>query len=107
MATESVRITIPEGLAFGDLRLSRDPASGDVAFDWEPIRRICEASGLPPDWFESRPEDALCALLVAWYQQAKAAGEALDPVQEQILAEIEAEDRFGIAGVQSGSGRLQ
>ena len=46
MAQHAVRITIPDDLDYADLKLSRDVVTGGVDFDWAPIERICEASGL-------------------------------------------------------------
>ena len=46
VAQQAVRITIPDDLDYADLKLSRDVVTGGVDFDWAPIERICEASGL-------------------------------------------------------------
>lgn len=35
-----------DDLSFSDLHLARDP-DGALSFDWEPIERICAASGQP------------------------------------------------------------
>lgn len=104
---QGTRITIPEGVTYADLKLTRDPATGDVDLDWAPIERICEASGIDPDVFREGPEDNVGGLLVAWYQEHRARGGAPDPVQEQILAEVGAEDALGAYRVQIGSGRQQ
>lgn len=104
---QAVRITIPDDLDYADLRLSRDPVTGGVDFAWAPIERICEASGLDIGVFRDAPEDNLSALLVAWYREHLARGGAPDAVQEQILAEVEAEDTLGAHRVQIGSGRPQ
>jgi len=34
MATVSMKVVIPEGLEFSALKLSRDPVTLDVEFDW-------------------------------------------------------------------------
>ena len=72
-----------------------------------PNERICEASELDIALFRDAPEDNLSALLVAWYTEHLARGGAPDAVQEQILAEVEAEDTLGAHRVQIGSGRPQ
>lgn len=43
--TKTVQITIPDDVAFADLKLARDPVTLDVSFDWAPIERICAARG--------------------------------------------------------------
>jgi hypothetical protein len=95
MDPKHVAIGIPEGLKFADLKLARDPATGDVSFDVAVIERICEASGLPADYFMVRPEEALSGLLTSWYRAHIASGGAPDPVQEDLIAEALAEDERG------------
>ena len=90
-----VAIGIPSDLKFSDLKLARDPQTGDVSFDTRVIERICEASGLPADYFMVRPEDALSQLLASWYSAHIAAGGEPDPVQEDLIAETRAEDARG------------
>lgn len=87
------RITIPEGLRYADLRLSRDPTTGAVEYSLDAVRRVAEASGLDLDVLVT--EDAITSLLVQWYRAARAGGEPQDPVQEDLLREIEAEDQRG------------
>ena len=36
-----MKLAIPEWVEFADLKLTRDPATGDVSFDWAPIEAIC------------------------------------------------------------------
>ena len=86
---------IPDGINFAELKLARDPDTCDVSFDWQPIERICAASGLDPDLFRSGPEDNLAGLLSAWYAQHLAAGGHRDATMDDILAEMAAEDRRG------------
>lgn len=104
---KAVRITIPDGVRFADLKLARDPVSGDLEFDWAPIERVCEASGLDVAVFRDSHEDNVGGLLVAWYAAARANGEPVDVVQEAILAEVQAEDALGEHNVQRAPGRLQ
>lgn len=87
------RICIPDGISFADLRLSRDPVTGEVEYDVETVRRVAAASGLAPELLAS--EDGISSLLVAWYQAARAAGEPPDPVQEDLLSEVQEEDQRG------------
>lgn len=88
-------ISIPQGMAFADLRLSRDPDTGDVSFDTSVIERIERESGLPAGFFMGQPEDALAALLTTWYSAHRAAGGHADSVAEDLIAEVRAEDAAG------------
>jgi hypothetical protein len=99
----TIPTSIPAGLNFADLHLARD-ADGAVSMDWTPIRAICRASGLPEDFFERQPEDALAGMLTHWYRLHLAAGGAPDPVQEDLIAEARAEDDRG-GGLSHAPGR--
>ncbi|EWC40191.1 hypothetical protein B597_016575 [Stutzerimonas stutzeri KOS6] len=94
MQQQLARVAIPEGLDFADLRLSREP-DGGVSFDWGVIERICAASGLPVELLRDAPEDNVAGLLLAWYQAHIQAGGSADPVAEDLLAEVRAEDAAG------------
>ncbi|HEX7111405.1 MAG TPA: hypothetical protein VF216_03100 [Mizugakiibacter sp.] len=89
-----IRIAIPAGVAFHDLRLARD-ADGTLSYECAPIERICVASGIDPALLRDTSEDVVAGLLVAWYTAARAAGEPADAAMEDILAEIAAEDASG------------
>ena len=86
MQKKLTRLAIPDDLAFEALKLTRDPRTGEVA--------ICAASGVDVEVFKHGPEaeDNVSALIVAWYRAHLACGGAPDAVQEQILAEVAAED---------------
>ena len=88
-------ISIPIGMKFSELRLERDPQTGDVSFDTAVIERIERESGLPAGFFMGQPEDAMAALITTWYSAHRAAGGAADPVAEDLLAEVRAEDAAG------------
>ena len=98
-ATHSLRVQIPDGLEFSALQLARDPVTLDVSFDLAPIEAICAASGIDPALFGQQHEDNVAGLIQQWYRAHLAAGGKPDPVQEQIMAEVEAE---GAAGGQAG-----
>lgn len=91
----SATIAIPHGLTFADLRLARDPQTGDVSFDTAVIERIEAASGLPEGYFMAQHEDAVAALITGWYDAHRAAGGASDPVADDLIAEVRAEDAAG------------
>lgn len=104
MDPKHIAIGIPAGMKFSDLKLARDPRSGDVSFDASVIARICEANGLPADYFMVRAEDVLSGLLTSWYRAHIASGGQPDPVQEDLIAEVRAEDERG-AGLSHQPGR--
>ena len=91
----NTQISIPLGMAFSDLRLARDPQTGDVSFDTAVIESIEAESGLPAGFFMGQHEDALAALITTWYSAHRAAGGDADPVAEELLAEVRAEDAAG------------
>ena len=88
-------IAIPQGMTFADLRLARDPQTGDVSFDTVIIERIEAASGLPAGFLMGQDEDALADLIATWYASHLAAGGARDPVADDLIAEVRAEDAAG------------
>lgn len=90
-----VPISIPQGMAFADLHLARDPHTGDVSFDTAAIERIERESGLPAGFFIGQQEDAVASLITTWYSAHRAAGGDIDPVAEDLIAEVQAEDAAG------------
>ena len=94
MQQQLTRVAIPEGLDFADLHLARD-ADGAVSFDWSVIERICQASGMPVELLREGPEDNVAGLLIGWYCAHLERGGAADPVAEDLLAEVRAEDAAG------------
>lgn len=88
------KVAIPDDLTFSDLHLSRDP-DGNISFDWVVIERICEASGLPVEMFRDAPEDNVSGLIVGWYQAHRQHGGEADPVADDLIAEVVAEEKAG------------
>lgn len=104
----AVRIQIPDNLDFSSLQLSRDPVTLHVEFDWAPIEVICKLSNIDIAFFKEQDEDNVASLINAWYIEHRQRGGAPDPVQEQLLAEVEAEFAAGgQARVISHGGGLQ
>ena len=95
MDQDPINIRIPEDLKFSDLKLARDPHTGDISFDWTPIERICEASGIDIAVFDDDSEDDLSELIIEWYQAHLASGGAPDPVQDELIAEAADEEAQG------------
>lgn len=81
-------LVIPEGVDYSALRLAREP-DGSITFDTAVLARVAEASGIDP---ETLDEDAISALLKAWYVHHCQRGGAPDPVQEGLLEEVKHED---------------
>lgn len=88
-------IRIPDELVFADLKLARDPRTGDVSFDTSVINQIEAASGLPEGFFMGQPEDALSDLITQWYCSHLAAGGDPDLVQDDLISEAALEDAHG------------
>lgn len=88
-------IVIPDDVQFSSLRLSRDTQSGDIELDWDPIARICAASGLDVAVFREAPEDNLAGLLTHWYRAHRAAGGAPDRTMDDLIGEADIEDTHG------------
>lgn len=102
MRTMRLTITIPDDVSFGDLHLGRDTVTRAVSFEWAPVERVCSASSIDVDLFRRSPEDSVAGLIVAWYSEHLARGGEPDPVAEQLLAEVAAEDEYGPERVQPG-----
>jgi hypothetical protein len=96
MQQQLTRLAIPDDIEFSALRLARDD-DGAVSFDWAVIERICRANNLPVELLREGPEDNVAALLIGWYSAHRKAGGAADPVAEDLLAEVQAEDAAGQA----------
>ena len=90
----TMKISIPDGLDFSDLRLSRSD-DGSVIFSWEPIEAICKESDIDPDFFRHSHEDNVSALIVGWYAEHRQRGGEQDAVAEELLEEIRLEDLTG------------
>jgi hypothetical protein len=67
-----------------------------VSFDWAPVEKICHHNRLSVDLFKNASEDNVAALIVAWYARHREAGGDPDPVTEEYLAEVKAENLAGL-----------
>ncbi len=94
MQQQLARVAIPEELDFDDLHLKRE-ADGSVSFDWSVIEHICAASGMPVELLRDGPEDNVAGLMMAWYAEHRQRGGAADPVAEDLIGEVRAEDAAG------------
>lgn len=87
-------VVIPDDVEFADLNLSRS-ADGTVIFDWTPIDRICVASGLDAGLLRDQHEDNVAGLLIQWYRLHLETGGEHDPVADDLIREVLAEDAAG------------
>ena len=94
MNTERIQIRIPSEIKFSDLKLAFDEYG--VSFDWGPIERICHHNALSLDLFKKSPEDNVASLIVQWYGEHRASGGDPDPVAEEYIAEVLAENAAGL-----------
>lgn len=94
MQQQMARISIPADLDFSALRLGRE-SDGGVSFDAGVIERICEASGVSSALFLDAQEDNVAGLIIRWYLAHRADGGDPDPVAEDLIAEVKAEDAAG------------
>jgi hypothetical protein len=90
--TKQIRIQIPEDVSFSDLNLSRDAETGSILFNWTPVEKICEASGVDVSLFKHSHEDNISGLLVQWYYEHLAHGGKPDAVAEELRGEVFLED---------------
>lgn len=88
------KVVIPDGLLFSDLQLTRE-SDGEISFNWNAIERICKASGLPVEMFRDASEGRVSGLIVGWYQEHRQRGGESDPVADDLIAEVVAEERAG------------
>lgn len=79
-----LQATIPNGLEFEDLALTRDPVTGTVRFNTAPLQAICDASGLDLVALAGSHDGVVCALIAAWYEDHLREGGAPDPVLEAL-----------------------
>jgi len=87
-------VIIPDNVEFSDLKLARS-ADGAVSFDWGPIEKICQSSGIDVSLLRDQHEDNVAGLLMQWYRAHRETGGEPDPVAEDLLAEVMAENAAG------------
>ncbi len=92
MSKKLLGVKIPDDLRFADLQLARDQQTLAVSFNWQPIERICEASGIALTIMRDGPEDNVAGLITAWYAHHREAGGEPDPIAEQLIREVHRED---------------
>jgi hypothetical protein len=88
MTKHSLAFCIPPHIAFSDLKLSREP-DGDVSFDLDVIKALCEANNISCDVFLNSPEDNLSTLLVNWYAEHINGDGEPDTIAEDLIAETQ------------------
>lgn len=91
---QHMQIMIP-AIPFAALQLARDPETGSVSFDLGVVAQIERASGLQAGHFTAQPEGALAEVITRWYAAHLQAGGERDPVADDLIAEVQAEDAAG------------
>lgn len=97
MKTIKQSATIPDGVVFSDLKLARNPETGEVSFDWAPIEKICAANNIPIEQLRYGHEDNVAGMIVAWYSAHLSSGGAHDLVADDLIAEAQVENTAGQA----------
>lgn len=82
-------VVIPYDVSFNDLNLQLDPVTGGVVFEYSPILKICEASGIDPDDFAECCEERLGEFLISWYVEHRAQGGQSDHIADSLIEEME------------------
>jgi hypothetical protein len=98
----AIKLLLPKNIDFSSLRLSRDPITREIFYEWEPIEALCEISGIDPEIFRSGPQSNVASLLVTWYAEHLRSGGQRDPVADQIFIEAITEAQYGKDRVQPG-----
>ena len=89
-----VRIVLPENVHFEDLHLQLD-AGGEVKMDCAPLREICKASGIDPEYFcEEGSEMKVAFLVQGWYRFHLAHGGQPDPALETLHLFADAPEQY-------------
>ncbi|MDR1855813.1 MAG: hypothetical protein LBR22_01440 [Desulfovibrio sp.] len=80
MNPAKIDLVIPPDIDFTDLRLRRVP--GGIAFEFEPIMRVCEASGFHPDPNADDTAEVFAIVLMQWHDLHVLRGGSPDPIIE-------------------------
>lgn len=89
-----IKIKIPEDVSISDLRMSRSKTG--IQFRWEPIEKICQASGVDVDLFKKQTEENVCGLIIEWYTLHLSVGGDRDPVIDDLTRETVLEGLYGV-----------
>ena len=91
---QPMKIEIPDTIRFEDLHLQRTP-DGDIEFDWAPVEALCQHNRIDIAVFREAPEDNVSGLLMTWDRSHLENGGQRDPVCDDLIAEVQAEDERG------------
>jgi hypothetical protein len=98
---ETITINIPAHISFSELGLKRRIESGETVFNEDLLYRVAEENGLLED---ELTEDLTSCIIINWYLAHRAAGGDLDLVAEQLAAEVQAQESYGMINVIRGGG---
>jgi len=76
-------LVVPDSVEFADLNLRVNGEGLD--FDWAPIERVCEASGLPTKALQSVPSSTILEVIRAWYIAHRRNGGPPDVAAESMV----------------------
>lgn len=83
-----VSAAIDAGMNFSDLQVNRGPEDS-LEVNTLPTRRICEHAGLPSEFFEIMPEDALASVVFGFYAEWKRRGGEPAHGAEALIREVD------------------
>ena len=104
---DSDAIKIPDGVAFADLKLEREPFTKQLMYDPAPLANLIVANNILTTQPLSENEDLAAWLIAQWYLAHRTSGGEPDPVAEEVLADVEALQAIGIPALDPGGGRHQ
>jgi len=84
----TVKIKIPYGLDFDDLKLSINE-DDSVSYDGRAITKICQASGIEVSHFTEGTPENLLNVIEAWYSAHRKHGGQRNDAAEELFAEDE------------------
>ncbi|WP_085316859.1 hypothetical protein [Derxia lacustris] len=84
--SNKIRVIVPEGMTFADLKLTKNAETGEVSFDLEAVRAVCVATGVDADAVFAH-EGNVNSLIVAWYGVHRMDGGEPDVVFESLIAD--------------------
>jgi hypothetical protein len=90
---------------FTRLQLARDPRTGYISYSRDAIAKILRDRDITAAVLGD--EESVSELLIGWYMAHRTAGGDANPVMEQLISEVMAEDEFGQDSIQRGSHRPQ
>ena len=100
---EPKKIILPDGVQFADLKLEREPVTKRLLYRAGPLHALAVANGIDQQTLFADDDDWAALLVAEWYRAHRQAGGDPDPVAEQVLAEVAAQQASeNVAGKGAG-----